>query len=294
MAVTGLLLLLIAGQSSFVNLTVNGLGRDTTVFTGPQALQQQGMWEVAIVVLITTLLAPLARLVAILWVTAGLRLTRPGTVTPGLLGAAHLAHVFRWAELLRPWAMVEVFLLGLFVAYTRLIAVAHVDLGYGVYAMAALMLVTAGIDASMDPDAVWQELERRQQRHAVTKTSVGAAADLIGCDGCGLVSPASARNCPRCGTRLRRRKPASITRTWALTLAAAALVGSRGSCPAITLITRAQSRAVRASGPTLSAENDSGITPNRLTRVCVGFSPVTPFAEAGSRTDPPVSDPRAA
>ncbi len=57
---------------------------------------------------------------------------------------------------------------------------------------------------------------------------------------------------------------------------------------------RAQSRAVRTSGPTLSQEKDSGITPARETRVCVGFSPVTPHAEAGSRIDPPVSDPSAA
>jgi alpha-D-ribose 1-methylphosphonate 5-triphosphate synthase subunit PhnI len=37
----------------------------------------------------------------------------------------------------------------------------------------------------------------------------------------------------------------------------------------------------------LSCENDSGITPWRDTRVCVGFSPVTPQADAGSRTEPP-------
>ncbi len=62
----------------------------------------------------------------------------------------------------------------------------------------------------------------------------------------------------------------------------------------MTRSTRAQSRAVRASGPTLSCEKESGITPARLTRVCVGLMPVTPQAEAGSRTEPPVSEPRAA
>ena len=57
---------------------------------------------------------------------------------------------------------------------------------------------------------------------------------------------------------------------------------------------RAQSRAVRVSGPTLSALNDNGITPNRDTRVCVGLMPVTPHAAAGRRIEPPVSDPNAA
>ena len=61
----------------------------------------------------------------------------------------------------------------------------------------------------------------------------------------------------------------------------------------MTVITRAQSRAVRVSGPTLSCVNDSGMTPYRDTRVCVGLIPLTPLAEAGKRMDPPVSDPSA-
>ncbi len=240
LALTGLMLLLIASQTSFLDLSINGVGRDTTVFTGPQALEQQGMWELGVVVLITTILAPLARLLAILWVLAGLRLTRPGVVTGGLLGADHLAHVFRWAEALRPWAMVEVFLLGLFVAYSRLIALAHVDVGHAVYAMAALMLAMAGVDATMDPDTVWQELERRQAGGIAPSLAPGAAdpgaAGWVGCDGCGLVSPAAERQCRRCGARLRARKTASLSRTWALMLAAACLYVPANILPVLTLI----------------------------------------------------------
>jgi len=57
---------------------------------------------------------------------------------------------------------------------------------------------------------------------------------------------------------------------------------------------RAASRAVRTSGPTLSQEKDSGMTPARETRVCVAFNPVTPQNEAGRRIEPPVSEPSAA
>ena len=51
---------------------------------------------------------------------------------------------------------------------------------------------------------------------------------------------------------------------------------------------------MRTSGPTLSAEKESGITPKRDTRVCVAFSPVTPQMVAGRRMEPPVSLPSAA
>jgi paraquat-inducible protein A len=52
----------------------------------------------------------------------------------------------------------------------------------------------------------------------------GAAAGLLHCHACALVSraaPAPASSvCPRCGAALHRRKPASLPRTWALLMAA--------------------------------------------------------------------------
>ena len=51
-----------------------------------------------------------------------------------------------------------------------------------------------------------------------------ASASLVGCRHCHLVcrmpDDASPIYCPRCGVRLHRRKPNSLSRTWALILAA--------------------------------------------------------------------------
>jgi hypothetical protein len=51
---------------------------------------------------------------------------------------------------------------------------------------------------------------------------------------------------------------------------------------------------VRASGPTVSSDCDSGIAPARLMRPTVVFNPVTPQKCAGIRIEPPVSEPSAA
>jgi len=57
-------------------------------------------------------------------------------------------------------------------------------------------------------------------------TITAAAAGLIGCHSCSLVSKAPAAGhhakawCPRCGAVLHARKPDSLTRTWALVIAA--------------------------------------------------------------------------
>src|SRR6476659_9398898 len=75
---------------------------------------------------------------------------------------------------------------------------------------------------------------------------------------------------------------------------AVAVVGSSGSGPAMTLRMSAQSSALRASGPTVSSVNDSGIALARLTRPLVGLKPLTPQKCAGMRIEPPVSEPSAA
>src|SRR5712691_6051632 len=75
---------------------------------------------------------------------------------------------------------------------------------------------------------------------------------------------------------------------------APSVVGSSGSGPHISPMTRPQSAAVRASGPTVSRVNDSGMALARLTRPEVGLRPVMPQKCAGRRIEPPVSEPSAA
>lgn len=64
------------------------------------------------------------------------------------------------------------------------------------------------------------------------------AADrgLAGCHTCHRVSPVSEKNCPRCGTRLHLRKPASIQNTVALMSAATALYIPSHMLPIMTVV----------------------------------------------------------
>ena len=69
---------------------------------------------------------------------------------------------------------------------------------------------------------------------------------------------------------------------------------STGLLPSITDISRAASSTVWVSGPTVSKRAQSGTTPFRDSRPEVVFSPTRSFHAAGTRTDPPVSEPMAA
>jgi paraquat-inducible protein A len=115
LALTGLLLFAFAVALPFIDINVVGRERETLLLTGPLELRQYGVWELAIAVLVTSVGAPLARPLGLAYVLLGMHLPRP---------PRHLYAVFRWVEWLRSWSMVEVLLLGVFAAYTRLAAIA--------------------------------------------------------------------------------------------------------------------------------------------------------------------------
>src|ERR1051326_395063 len=60
------------------------------------------------------------------------------------------------------------------------------------------------------------------------------------------------------------------------------------------LKTSAQSRTVLVTTPIWSSPDAKATSPQRLTRPYVGLRPTTPHSAAGWRTEPPVSEPRAA
>lgn len=222
-SVTGLVLFAVAATAPLLGLRLAGQQLDTTLSLLPNAFQEHGTWELTWVVLATTLVAPLLKLGLTAGVVIGLRTG---------IAASTLAAMARWRKLLTPWAMIEVFLLGAFVAYTRLAAMAQVDVGVALYALGALMLVMVASDAWLDEHALWEAIGRQRR----TPAPMGNGAP-IGCDHCGRVSHAApGAPCPRCNAPLRVRKPDSIARCWALLLAAAALYIPANLYPVMTVI----------------------------------------------------------
>ncbi len=218
-------LLVLATQLPFLDLRLVGRSYQANLFTGPVQLEGHGMWEISIVVLITLVAVPIIQLLLILIVLLGLRARQPSRQLPLLFG---------WVETLRPWSMVEVFLLGAFVAYTRLQAIADVEVGPALIALGGVMLCTIATDVELDHEAVWETMEARG---LCLNVAPQPRYPLIGCDCCRKVLHARpGTRCPRCYSRLRLRKPLSLSRCWALTGAAAALYIPANLFPFLTLI----------------------------------------------------------
>ena len=222
---------ILAVSTPLLQVSIYGRFRLSELRSGPLMLDDQNFWQVAALVFLTTMLLPLLKIAGQLTVLLSLYLRRQ---------PRWLSSLFAWLQHIGPWTMVEVYLLGFLVAYTRLQAMAHVAIGPAVYGLVGLMLSLVAADAVLDPEAVWERIRHPRSRRLVDPGS----RSLIGCDTCHQVSRAHAgENCPRCGEPLHKRKPYSLKRSWALSLAAALLYLPSNMLPimVITKLGRTQS-----------------------------------------------------
>ncbi|WP_051622012.1 paraquat-inducible protein A [Acidocella facilis] len=193
-------------------LEVDAYGRFSLarIETGPLRLVEAGWGLVGALVFAVTLVLPGLKLAIMLTTLLGLKFHLPKRWLRG---------IFRYYAPITPWAMIDVYLLGFLVAYTRLAGMFSVRLDTALYALIGLMLAMAAADAGLDQEIVWRALDQPD------KTAPSAqAGGLISCDACGQVSNGETGDlCRRCDAPLFARKPASLSRAWAYTIAAACL-----------------------------------------------------------------------
>jgi paraquat-inducible protein A len=236
LTIAGIVLFLVANSFPFLSFHLQGQSTETSLFTGVKDLYQQGMWGLSLVVFFTSILAPGIQLVLLLLVLVPLKLNR---LPPGF------ARLFRHVATLTPWAMMDVFMLGILVSVVKLADMASIVPGTSLFAFGLLIFVLAAAQASLDPDIVWSRLPIP---HAARRLPRAGEA-VLACPVCELVMPRSAagmvsgrRFCPRCGEALHRRKPTSLQRTWALVIAAIACYLPANLLPIMTVTSLGKSQ----------------------------------------------------
>ncbi|HEY4972093.1 MAG TPA: paraquat-inducible protein A [Steroidobacteraceae bacterium] len=202
LTVTAVLLLLPAALLPLMRLSSFGVQRRNWLPTGVEALWNDGYVSLSAVVFVFSIAIPFAYLGLMTWVLAGIRLGPE----------ASLGKLFRWTAALRPWVMIEVYLVGCCVAYTRLESVGTVEVGAGGWCLLAATLAAVLASLKLDEQSVWDALPPRN--------SLNAPKQPISCETCELMIDVALEHsaCPRCGARIRRRKPDAMGRTLALVI----------------------------------------------------------------------------
>ena len=140
----------VANSVPMLGLTIVGREASTTVVGGAAHLWQDGQQLVSALVLFTAVIAPALQILVMLAITLGARRSR----APMWVG-----RLLRHYPTVRTWGMIEVMLLGVLVALVKIEDYAKVIPGVALFALGALVFLTAAMEASFDPREVWNQIQ---------------------------------------------------------------------------------------------------------------------------------------
>lgn len=149
-SLAGIVLLIVSLWLPFLALSRSGFESQISVLDAVSALWLSDMRWLAIFSLGFIVLLPLVRLSFIAWVLWQLRLDKPAR--PAMRWA------FRWAEFLEPWAMAEIFMVGVVVSLVKISSIAALTVGLAFWSLLALIAVTTLVSVVLCRDTVWQRL----------------------------------------------------------------------------------------------------------------------------------------
>ena len=199
-----MLLLIPAWTAPFLTASALGTTRTSFLPMSVSVVWRDGSPLLALCVFLFVLTFPLIRFGALTAVLLTLRLGQR---------LAWQTHAFRICNALQVWAMLDVFLLGLMVAYFRLRSSLEVTLGAGAICFIIAGLLSLVARATLDKAQVWRLIS--PDRGLIREPSMV-------CLSCELVMPRAggATICPRCHAVVTARKKNPYSRSMALLLAA--------------------------------------------------------------------------
>lgn len=153
LSLTALILMIAAVFFPFLKLSIQGLGRESSVFDAILAFSDGLMLPLSFAVAALIVVLPMMRFIALIYVFAPMAL--------GWAPARHAKAVYKLAETVRPWAMAEIFIIGVAVALVKVAGLAQVTLGPAFWAFVGLVIVTVLKDNFMCRVTVWQTLNTR-------------------------------------------------------------------------------------------------------------------------------------
>ncbi len=149
---TGLIFFVLANCLPFLAMKSGGFVQETKLVTGIIQLFKQGLPGVSALVMLTCVIFPLLDMAGTLYVLLPLKLNRAPRGAP---------RVFRLIQHIRPWGMVEIFMLGILVALVKLAKMAEIIPGLALYSFIALMFAIAAAANNLDSHLIWEKLGRK-------------------------------------------------------------------------------------------------------------------------------------
>jgi paraquat-inducible protein A len=148
--IAGLVLYVVAVSFPFLAMKNGPIGNETGLLTGIEFLYRQGIIPLAALVLLTCILIPLIQMLGLLYIFIPLKLN---------VRVKYAIPVFRLFKHIKPWSMMEIYMLGILVSIVKLGKMATIVPGLAVIAFGMLIFVLNFALSAVDEHMVWEKLE---------------------------------------------------------------------------------------------------------------------------------------
>nr|WP_314878253.1 paraquat-inducible protein A [uncultured Pseudomonas sp.] len=149
LVLAALLLYIPANFLPIMQLHLLGQTSDDTVWSGVLGLYNSQMHLIAVVVFLCSMAIPLLKLLCQLAVLLCIRLD---------IGRSYGLLIYRVYHHLREWGMLEVYFMGVLVAMVKLLDLAQLNIGIGLFCFISLLLVQVWLEVVMSPHQIWVAL----------------------------------------------------------------------------------------------------------------------------------------
>lgn len=151
LVVASLIIFAISNAYPIVQIELQGIRSETTLFGAVLAMFHEGRELVAILVLMTTIIFPLCELLLLLYVLLPVTIFK--TQPFGMSIALRIVRVFRI------WGMIEVFLIGVLVTLVKLVVMVTIIPGVALWSFAALTVLMVLV-VSVKVNDIWDQVEQ--------------------------------------------------------------------------------------------------------------------------------------
>lgn len=150
LSLAALVLYVPANLYPILRMNYHGAHSESTVWDGCVTLFQNDQRLVAAIVFLASILIPIFKLLGLFFLVVT---TKFGFAR----WRQERTRIYKFIEVIGPWAMLDVFLLAVLVALVKLQQLATILPGPGLLAFTAMVVLTILASASFDPKLIWDE-----------------------------------------------------------------------------------------------------------------------------------------
>ncbi|MEZ8058369.1 paraquat-inducible protein A [Vibrio splendidus] len=214
-AVASLITLVMSLAFPYMSFSVQGISQQITLYQAVEMMNRLDNTSIAALLFLAVIFLPAYFLISVFWFYA---LTERKSKRSNALSRLAI-FVLKTLSWVKPWLMVDVFLIGVLVSLIKISALADVSMGISFWAFGIYAMLVVKTMSLVDFDWIWDQLIPLKPLNGTVTGSLFQKYDHLVCHVCGQVHlyDDNLTQCSRCHVHLHRFNPTkNLQIVWAL------------------------------------------------------------------------------